>query len=101
MGLDIVLYDINQNRMGVFEISEELHSAIFSPLINWSSYLTLRKLKDYYLTNVRFDKREIKQLVVEVNIIAKRIDNQFEREIIYVVDRISNSIVYHIHIAGD
>ncbi|MEN3751785.1 hypothetical protein ABC733_01015 [Mangrovibacter sp. SLW1] len=42
------------DKMFHFEISEHLHSSIFSNSTRWSSFKQLRKIKDYYRTDCLF-----------------------------------------------
>lgn len=62
MALDIIEYDSKNNRIGYLEFTCELHHAIFFETTLWSSYLYLRKLKDYY-SSVCFKRDEIRELV--------------------------------------
>jgi hypothetical protein len=55
MGLDVVLFDKKNVKVGLIEVPNSLHEAIFKGTLNWSSYLYLRKVKDYYKTNVRLN----------------------------------------------
>jgi hypothetical protein len=52
MGLDIVLYGKNGQKLGISEIEESLHESLFAGNPYWRSYPYLRKLRDYYRTNV-------------------------------------------------
>ena len=47
MALDIHIATKNKELIHI-EISETLHSKIFSNLVRWNSYKRLRKIKDYY-----------------------------------------------------
>ncbi|EGK09928.1 hypothetical protein HMPREF9374_2731 [Desmospora sp. 8437] len=61
MGLDMLLYDQEGGLIKVLEIPVELHHNIFRETEVWSSYLELRKIRDYYKTNVNLGPDEIKR----------------------------------------
>lgn len=88
MGLDIFFInnDFNTNHL---VMSEKLHKEIFSSSTRWSSFKTLRKIKDYYradcilknkdahaflddLHNIKFsiveNKHELDTLLTKINI---------------------------------
>ena len=56
MGLDLLIISDN-NEIGRLEMTENLHSEIFSEKTRWSSHKELRKIKDYYKTNITFTKK--------------------------------------------
>ncbi|SMO79760.1 hypothetical protein SAMN06264849_10853 [Melghirimyces algeriensis] len=47
MSLDILLYQ-NSSLVNRESFTESLHEALFKKNRNWASYLTLRRLHDYY-----------------------------------------------------
>lgn len=66
MGLDILLYDHEGDLIKRLEISASLHHHIFEETEVWSSYLTLRKIRDYYRTHVTWEQEEIKRFLIDL-----------------------------------
>lgn len=75
VALDIIEYDSTSNRIGYLEFTWELHHAIFFETALWSSYLYLRKLKEYY-SSAYFKGNEIKELVDDLERYKLFIDKQ-------------------------
>lgn len=101
MGLDVVLFDKKNVKVGLIEIPNSLHDAIFKDTLNWSSYLYLRKVKDYYKTNVRLNQPELSCFVEDLKQIRTFIDSVHYSSLDRLVQSLSNASVQAIHIAGD
>ncbi|OEH91123.1 hypothetical protein [Bacillus solimangrovi] len=101
MGFDVVLYDRKRQKLEVFELSESLHNAIFSSSMLWGSYLELRKLSDYYLTDETFSGDKLRQLISNLNNYRSNIPNHKQNDYQEFIVKISDSKVSSVHIAGD
>lgn len=55
-----------------FHISEGLHSSIFSSSTRWSGFKNLRKIKDYYRTDVLFKSNDAVSFLNEFIDICER-----------------------------
>ncbi len=67
MGFDVVLYNRDGKKLNFLEITESLHNEIFNSKLIWRSYLELRKLSDYYLTDETFSGESLKNLISDLN----------------------------------
>lgn len=101
MGLDIVLFDEEKVGIGLIEIPNSLHDAIFVDISNWSSCMYLRKVKDYYKTNVRFNEYELSCFVEDLKQIRIFIDSVNHPSLDILIQALSDGSVKAIHIAGD
>ncbi|QKS72329.1 hypothetical protein FLK61_37485 [Paenalkalicoccus suaedae] len=101
MGLDIVLYDNDNKILGVTEIDYALHEGLFQENNNWKSFLFLRKLSDYYLTDITFDRKEIDNLISDLDYISLFISKQKLKMLEKLISCLSDENIKKIHIAGD
>ncbi|MEK3885818.1 hypothetical protein [Paenibacillus sp. PL2-23] len=101
MGLDIVLFDEKKVRIGLLEIPNSLHDAIFTGTSNWRSYMYLRKVKDYYKTNVRLNQSELSCFVEDLKQIRTFIDSVHHSSLDRLVQSLSDANVQAVHVAGD
>ncbi len=58
----MLLYDQEGGLIKVLEIPAELHRHIFGETEVWNSYPELRKIRDYYKTNLYLGSAEINRL---------------------------------------
>lgn len=101
MGLDIVMYNDKNVRMQLIEIPRSLHEAIFNGSQNWGSYLHLRKIKDYYKTNVRFTASEINDFIEDLKRIKQFMESYYHSDLNMLIDNLSDGNLKTIHVAGD
>jgi hypothetical protein len=102
MGFDVVLYNRDGCKLkNIFEISEELHSEIFNSKKTWRSYLELRKLSDYYLTDETFSGEGLSNLISDLINYKLFIPANQLAEYEAFIGTISRSEIGKIHIAGD
>ncbi|MDQ1236455.1 hypothetical protein QE450_003953 [Paenibacillus sp. SORGH_AS306] len=101
MGLDIVLFDEGKVRIGLIEIPNNLHDAIFASTSNWSSYSYLKKVKDYYKTNIYLNLYEISCFVEDLRQIRTFIDSMHHSSLDRLIQALSGANIKAIHIAGD
>ncbi|WP_203287892.1 hypothetical protein [Metabacillus sp. cB07] len=102
MGFDVVLYNRDGCRLKtIFEVSEELHSEIFHSKKTWRSYLELRKLSDYYLTDENFSGERLSNLISDLINYKVFIPVFYLAEYEAFIDVISKSEISEIHIGGD
>ncbi|MFC4075488.1 hypothetical protein [Salinithrix halophila] len=100
MALDVLLYK-KGTLVHKDHISESLHDALFKKNKNWGSYLTLRKLQDYYRTDVRLNRRQMDELVSELEQMKIFVDNQAAEQIDQLKDVLSRSTYDEAWIGGD
>lgn len=83
MGLDILLFDKENKRVGKREITFLLHKKIFNGKIkcNWGDLSYLRKIKDYYKTNITLKEKEIKAFSKDLVEIRSFMDACYEDEL--------------------
>lgn len=101
MGLDIVMYNDKNVRMQLIEIPRSLHEAIFNGTQIWGSYMYLRKIKDYYKTNVRFTASEINYFIEDLRQIKQFVASNYHSDLIMIIEKLSDGSVKTIHVAGD
>ncbi|MCP3775893.1 hypothetical protein NLX71_21720 [Paenibacillus sp. MZ04-78.2] len=101
MGLDIILYDDKNAKAGFIEIPSSLHEAIFMGTPQWSSYPHLRKIKDYYKTNVRLHQPDLHHFVEDLKQVRLFMDSAHHAALDSLIDVLSQSHVQAIHVAGD
>ncbi|NQX63738.1 hypothetical protein [Paenibacillus qinlingensis] len=102
MGLDVVMYGGQKERLGVIEISYPLHEAIYIKTNQWASKPLLRKLRDYYKTDITLERVDIKEFVFcleQVKSFAH--DELIFDELELLITSLSNPKVEQIHLAGD
>ncbi|MEK4245336.1 hypothetical protein MKZ20_08330 [Psychrobacillus sp. FSL K6-2684] len=101
MGFDFVLYNQEGSEIGFYEMRESLHNEIFNSKKLWRSYLELRRLSDFYLTNETFSGERLSTLITDLNnykvFISVNKLNEFEE----FIKQLSSSDIDKVHIAGD
>ncbi|MGE7979837.1 hypothetical protein [Psychrobacillus sp. NPDC093200] len=101
MGFDVVLYNQEGSEIGFYEMRESLHNEIFNSKKLWRSYLELRRLSDFYLTNETFSGEKISNLITDLNnykvFISVNKLNEFEE----FIKQLSSSNLDKVHITGD
>lgn len=100
MGLDIVMYDKANNRIGFYEMPEIIHNELFNSQY-YRSYIYLRELKDYYKTNKVFTKGEIDGLILDLTKCKSFISLNAQAELNKLLHSLSNTEVRKIQVAGD
>ncbi len=94
MALDIHIATKNKELIHI-EISETLHSKIFSNLVRWSSYKRLRKIKDYYRADCSLTEADaiffvdelleaLHQLKINPNELNENLNAAKEKEILHI-----------------
>ncbi len=103
MGLDILLFDKENKRVGKRDITLSLHEELFNGKIkcNWGGFFYLRKLKDYYKTNITFKENEIKAFLKDLMEFRSFMDECYEHELSGIIKVLDNESVYKIDITGD
>lgn len=101
LGFDVVLYDQKGREIGLYGLSESIHNEIFNSKKLWRSYLELRRLSDFYLTNETFSGERLSNLITDLNNYKVYISinklNEFEE----FIKQLSSSEIGRVHIAGD
>ncbi len=101
MGFDVVLYNQEGSEIGFYEMRESLHNEIFNSKKLWRSYLELRRLSDFYLTNETFSGEKLSNLITDLNnykvFISVNKLNEFEE----FIKQLSSSNLDKVHITGD
>ncbi|MFP3726961.1 hypothetical protein U8V72_17435 [Priestia filamentosa] len=101
MGFDVVLYNQEDEELEFFELSEDFHSIIFNPSMLWKSYLELRKLSDYYLTDEIFSGEKLARLISDLERYQLSIPSAWKGAYTQLIRKLSKSTVAKVHIAGD
>lgn len=101
MGLDLQLFDSNDNELCMFEIEQHFHDAIFYETKNWESYQYLRKIKDYYAPNIYWDKEELKEFINDLNYYKIFISKEYLPHLNSLIDRLIDERISRIRITGD
>lgn len=101
MGLDAVFYNREDQVVNEMEISADLHDGIFNKTNNWGSYLLLRKLKDYYKTDLTLTKGEMDQLRDELKQVSIFLNSRYKSELFKLIVALGDTDVSKVHIAGD
>jgi hypothetical protein len=101
MGLDMEMYGKEDRYLDIKEIEESLHDALFHTNSNWRSYLYLRKIRDYYLTNVEFDRDEIDNFIKDLEKIKIFIPGNYHPALSELIKILSNREIKKISIVGD
>ncbi|KAB8142844.1 hypothetical protein F8S13_11320 [Chloroflexia bacterium SDU3-3] len=100
MGLDVVLLGQRGAQIGLLEIAEPLHRAIFTTAY-WGSCHRLRRLRDYYRTNLRLTGEDVRALAQELASIRRYIDPQQHAALDALATALSDERVCAVAIAGD
>lgn len=101
MGFDVVLYNQEGSEIGFYELSESLHNEIFNSKKLWRSYLELRRLSDFYLTNETFSGERLSNLITDLNNYKVFISINKINEYEGFIKQLSSSRIGKVHIAGD
>ncbi|MGW9103516.1 hypothetical protein ACWGPK_30065 [Priestia megaterium] len=101
MGLDMEMYGKEDQYLDFKEIEEPLHDALFHTNNNWGSYLYLRKIRDYYLTNIEFSRDEIDKFIKDLENIKIFIPGDYHPSLSELIRILSNHAIQKISIVGD
>ncbi|MFD1427925.1 hypothetical protein JOD24_002249 [Kroppenstedtia sanguinis] len=101
MGMDLLMYDTKGNLIKVLEIPAELHHNIFRETEVWSSYLELRKIKDYYKTNVHWGADEIKRFQSDLEQISLFLSPSGKKQAHQLISAIQVHHPWKVRITGD
>lgn len=99
MGLDLLITSDN-NETSRLEITEDLHSEIFSEKTRWSSHKELRKIKDYYKTNVTFTKRNLTDFISDLSETKRSIEKNKE-ELQTIIEKLKYREIKSLRVTGD
>ncbi|CAM4151790.1 hypothetical protein [Serratia silvae] len=99
MGLDfhVVFVDDEKNH---FIMSELLHSSIFNSSTRWSSCKQLKKINDYYKSDVLLKNKDAILFVNDLVDISNRIDSNKD-ELKKILDILRSNEVRTIRVTGD
>jgi hypothetical protein len=101
MGFDVVLYNREGRELGIFELTENLHNEIFDSKKLWRSYMELRRLSDYYLTDETLSGERLSNLISDLNNYKSFISVNRLKEYEEFIKQISRLDIGKVHIAGD
>lgn len=101
MGFDVIIYNREGGKLELLEITESLHNEIFNSKQMWRSFLELRKLSDYYLTDETFSGGRLSNLISDLNNYKSFISVHKLKEYEELIKQISRSDIGQVHIAGD
>lgn len=100
MALDICIVTTGNDKIHL-EMSEFLHSAIFSATTRWSSQKSLQKIKDYYKTNVDFRESDAIAFVNALKEISRQVDCETKLELESLLVKLDGKDLLRIRITGD
>ncbi|WP_289136373.1 hypothetical protein [uncultured Brevibacillus sp.] len=101
MGLDVILYNCNKNKIELLVIEEALHRAIFDSSNTWGSYQYLRKIKDYYRTDEYFNEASLRYLINDLINYQALIPHEFIQSYRLLIQKLSDDQVLSVRITGD
>ena len=101
MGIDIVLYDKEGQEIGHTEIESEFHDALFIRNNNWGSYHNLRKLRDFYLTDVKYNRKEVEKLIEDFKNVRMFMPKEYQNQVDDLILKLKMPGVETIRCAGD
>lgn len=101
LGLDVLIYDKNDKKINTYEITEALHNEIFNSKKLWRSYLELRKISDYYLSDATFEGQALNGLITDLEKYKMYINENNQGEYQSLINEISNPSIKKIFVGGD
>ncbi|MDR7235974.1 hypothetical protein [Neobacillus drentensis] len=101
MGLDVLFYDKNDKEIGTYEITEALHNEIFNSKKLWRSYLELRKISDYYLSDEEYEGQALLELITDLKRYKMFINEYKHGEYQNLINNISHLSIKKIIVVGD
>ncbi|MGF6949022.1 hypothetical protein QF028_001527 [Neobacillus sp. B4I6] len=101
MGLDVLFYDKNDKEIGTYEITEALHNEIFNSKKLWRSYLELRKISDYYLSDEEYEGQALLELITDLKRYKMFINENKQGEYQNLINDISHPAIKKIIVVGD
>lgn len=101
MGLDVLIYDKNDKKIRTYEITEALHNEIFNSKKLWRSYLELRKINDYYLSDEKYEGQGLIGLITDLERYKMFINENNQGEYQSLINEISNPAIKKIIVVGD
>lgn len=101
MGLDLLLYDEKENLIKILEMPYDLHYHIFNETEVWGSYLVLRKIRDYYKSNVTLDSEDISKFKRDLNQISLFLNSEFKELTFQLTSELTTHQPWKIRITGD
>ena len=102
MGLDILTYRKEGERIGILEFDEELHQILFSSsLIDWDENYFLHLINDYYKANATYEGKDLKSFVSELESIRTFIPIKKQYKLDNLLNSFSSDEIYKIRITGD
>lgn len=81
-------------------MSEVLHSEIFSVSTMWSNYKELRKIKDYYKSNITFDSTSVSIFILELIDVCNKITGA-KCELESIIKHLQFKDIKSIRVCGD
>ncbi|OYD06218.1 hypothetical protein CHM34_17310 [Paludifilum halophilum] len=85
----------------MLEISSDLHYGIFKRTNDWGSYLMLRKIKDYYKTDLTLANSQIDKLRSELEQVSLFLDERDRTELFKLTTELVGNKVQKVRVTGD
>jgi hypothetical protein len=101
LGLDVLFYDKDNKRIGMYEITEALHNEIFNSKKLWRSYLELRKISEYYRSDEEYEGQALIELINDLKRYKMFISENKQGEYQEFINEISNPSIRKVIIVGD
>lgn len=99
MSLDIHITDINGEKYHDV-MSSFLHASLFSHSTKWGNCKALRKIKDYYKSNVLFEGGELYDFIDDLKSMRDQVSDKKD-ELNKLLCKIENLNIISIRVSGD
>lgn len=100
MGLDILIYNKENKRADICELTENIHYWLFNEIsLNEEIFNQLFKIKNYYKTDVTFSDKDLDKFISELTIIKQ--NSKYEKEIDNILYKIQDLEIQKIRVTGD
>ena len=102
MGLDILTYREDGDRIGMSDFDEDLHQIIFSnDAINWDRYYFLCLINDYYKANAMYVGKDLQSFIQELESIRSFIPKGKQYKLDHLLHSFSSDEIYKVRVTGD
>jgi hypothetical protein len=102
MGLDILTYDKDGERIGIIDFDEELHQMIFSQNdIDREEKHFLALISDYYKANETYEGEDLEAFVSELEEVRDFVQRDSRYKLDVLTRSLSSKEIYKIRVTGD
>jgi len=102
MGLDILTYREEGERIGIFDFDEELHQIIFSnDTIDWDENYFLYLINDFYKANATYAGKDLQSFIQELENVRSFIPKNKQYKLDHLLHSFSSNEIYKVRVTGD